>query len=206
MSTLAFAHSDHADLAVRFVLDFAAIVLLVGAVYLRRHARRDLSMVYVCFNVGLFAVLAVISSGHIGVAVGFGLFGMLSIIRLRSEPFNNVELGYFFMSLVLALVNGIGDHDRPVTLALDAVVLAAVLVVDHPRFRDRAERVLLTLDGVHTDRTRLRAELALRFGVERVELGNMQLDDIRETTYVEVLLVHGRRAGRPLPGTAGTGA
>jgi hypothetical protein len=205
MTTLAFAHSDHADLAVRFGLDFAAIVLLVGVVYLRRHARRDLSMVYVCFNVGLFAVLAVISSGHIGVAVGFGLFGMLSIIRLRSEPFNNVELGYFFMSLVLALVNGIGGHDRPVTLALDTVVLLAVLVVDHPRFRARAERVLLTLDGVHANRERLRAELALRFGVERVELGNMQLDDIRETTYVEVLLVHGRRPAHPRPGTSGSG-
>ena len=36
--------------------------------------------------------------------VGFGLFAVLSIVRLRSEPFSNRELAYFFVALVLALV------------------------------------------------------------------------------------------------------
>ncbi len=43
--------------------------------------------------------------------VGFGLFAVLSIVRLRSEPFSNRELAYFFVALVLALVCAIDLGD-----------------------------------------------------------------------------------------------
>jgi hypothetical protein len=195
MPLLVLAQSEYVDFLLRLGLDLLAIGVLTGLIYLRRHARRDLLMVYVSFNVGLFAVLDVITSRHIGAAVGFGLFAMLSIIRLRSEPFKNLELGYFFMSLVLALINGIGQGDRATMIALDALVLLTMFAIDHPGLGTGAERALLTLDGVHIDREQLGRELAARFSVERVELSNVQYDDVRETTCAEVLLVGARTAG-----------
>jgi hypothetical protein len=195
MPLLVLAQSEYVDFLLRLGLDLLAIGVLTGLIYLRRHARRDLLMVYVSFNVGLFAVLDVITSRHIGAAVGFGLFAMLSIIRLRSEPFKNLELGYFFMSLVLALINGIGQGDRATMIALDALVLLTMFAIDHPGLGTGAERALLTLDGVHIDREQLGRELAARFSVERVELSNVQYDDVRETTRAEVLLVGARTAG-----------
>lgn len=199
MPLLVLARSEYTDFLFRLGLDLLSIGVLTGLIYLRRHARRDLLMVYVSFNVGLFAVLDVITSRHIGAAVGFGLFAILSIIRLRSEPFKNVELGYFFMSLVLALINGLGQGDRITTGVLDALVLLTLFAVDHPIFRTGAERALLTLDGVHTDREKLQRELAARFGVERVELSNVEYDDVRDTTHAEALLVGSTRNADAAP-------
>src|SRR3954469_23900550 len=109
MSVLAAAHPpfDYVAFAVRFGLDLLALALLMWALRRRHGARRDLMSVVACFNVGLFVVLTAIESAASATAIGFGLFAMLSIIPLRSEPFSNGELGVFFAGLVLALVNGV---------------------------------------------------------------------------------------------------
>ncbi|HTE61023.1 MAG TPA: DUF4956 domain-containing protein, partial [Solirubrobacteraceae bacterium] len=94
----------YGDVLPRLGLDVAAIATLVYGLFYRRHERMDLVVVYALFNIGLFLALLVIASGELSMGVGFGLFAVLSIVRLRSEPFSNRELAYFFVALVLALV------------------------------------------------------------------------------------------------------
>src|SRR3954464_15426789 len=98
----------------------------------RRRPRRGLFMVYSAFNIGLFGVLTVISDKHVGPAIGFGLFAMLSIVRLRSEPFGNADLAYFFCALVLALANGLPLDDPALSFALHAGILIGPYLVGPP--------------------------------------------------------------------------
>ena len=92
------------SLLARLALDLLAVAALVYGLFLPRHRRMDLVVVYALFNIGLFLALVVISAGEVSMGVGFGLFAVLSIVRLRSEPFSNRELAYFFVAIVLALV------------------------------------------------------------------------------------------------------
>ena len=120
----------YGDVLARLGVDLVAIVVLTHAIYLRRHGRRDLFVVYTMFNVGLFLALVVMTAGSVSVGVGFGLFAVLSIVRLRSEPFSNVELGYFFVALVVALVCGLDLGSPLVAAALAAVAVAAAAVIE----------------------------------------------------------------------------
>jgi hypothetical protein len=65
--------------------DIVAIVLLSYAVYFRRYYRRDLVLAYMALNVGVLAVTMLLSNSSAGAGLGLGLFGILSIIRLRSN-------------------------------------------------------------------------------------------------------------------------
>ena len=94
---------DYADFVLGLALNLSAIFVFAIAIYFRRHTRKDLAVVFVFFNIGLFVVVTVIEMTEVAAALGFGLFAILSIIRLRSEPFSNRELGYFFGALVLGL-------------------------------------------------------------------------------------------------------
>src|SRR3954451_21665336 len=125
---------DYASFGARFGLDLVALALLLWALLRRHGGRRDLMSVVACFNIGLFVVLTAIESAASATAIGFGLFAMLSIIRLRSEPFSNTELGVFFAGLVLALVNGVSGIPLPLALVLNAILLGALVVSDHPIF------------------------------------------------------------------------
>ena len=168
-------------------LDLAAIALLAYAVYFRRHRRRDLLMACVSFNVGLFLVVTVLAHGksEVGLAVGLGLFGAVSLIRLRSEELSYVEVAYFFSALALAIINGFGLDNQLTTAALNGLLLVTVYAVDRVDPPRDVRRMRLVLDGVYGEEAALRAELEQRLGAEVVDITVRELDFIRETTELE---------------------
>ena len=177
---------DYAHTFVRLFVDLAVAGILIGALFVPRHARRDLAVVYATFNIALFAVISVISVRHVSVGLGFGLFAVLSIVRLRSEPFDNVELAYFFMSLVLGLINGLERIPLAYTAMLNVLILMTMLLVDHPSLHTTTIRRRVTLDEIYTDPTELRAILEERLGVEIADIQIDKNDYVRETTDVTV--------------------
>jgi hypothetical protein len=192
----AVSRSDWANLLLRLFADLASIGLL-SLMVARRRPRRGLFMVYASFNIGLFAVLTVITREHVGPAIGFGLFAMLSIVRLRSEPFGNADLAYFFCALVLALANGLRLDDEALAVAVDGIVLVALFLVDHPSLYRRTARQRVTLDEVVTGEVALRATLEQRLAVEIVDVTVEETDYVRETTRVSVRYL--QPAGVPEP-------
>jgi hypothetical protein len=173
-------------------IDLVAIAVLAYAVYFRRHRRRDLLMAYVCFNVALFAVVTALTSvpssgnGSAGLALGLGLLGALSIIRLRSEELSFAEVAYFFSSLALALANGIGLGKPAHSAVLSAVVVGAMYTMDHLEPHRKLERMAIELDEVYSDEVSLRAELERRIGTEVVAVSIKQINYVRETMLLGV--------------------
>ena len=71
--------------------DLVALAVLVGALYIRRHSRKDLMSAYVGVNVGVLAVTLLLATASVGAGLGLGLFGVLSIIRLRSTQLTSTK-------------------------------------------------------------------------------------------------------------------
>ena len=176
--------ADALAVLARLGVDLVAMLLLLGLLALRRRGGRDLVTACAAFNAGLFAVAQVITSADIGVGAGFGLFAVLSIIRLRSELFNNTQLAYVFSTLALALVTGIPGVPVMTGALLSALVVVTLAVVDAGRGRGAVTTATVTLDDVHRDRQSLVAELERRLGVEVVDVVVLEDDLVRETMIV----------------------
>lgn len=182
---------DAGPLAARLAVDLAAIAVLAVGLSYRRHGRRDLVVLQVVFNVGLFAAVAVIAGGDVAAAVGFGLFAVLSIIRLRAETLANADIAYFFAAIVLGLVTAVDLGATYGNAALALLVVAAPAVVDHPRVLRRHERVEITLDVAEADREALGRLVEQRTGARAVTLEVVELDYVRELTRVRALVAAG---------------
>jgi hypothetical protein len=174
------------DILERLAIDLVAIAVLAYGIYYRRHRRRDLVVIYAMFNVGLFLALVVISNGNISAGVGFGLFAVLSIVRLRSEPFTNGELAYFFLALVIGLVNGIALDGPGLAVLLSAIALAAAAVIDHPRLLDATRQLDVTLETIPAGDDALRRHLEERLNARVTDYRVLELDYVREITRVSV--------------------
>src|SRR6476646_939708 len=138
----------YADYAIDLLVDLLAIFLLAYVLYFRRHRRADLLLAYVALNIGIFVAMSLLGRVRVDIALGFGLFAILSIIRLRSSAVTQQEVAYYFVALVLGLVNGMGVPDRGLVVALNVVLLLTMLVFDSKVLRDRSRRMDVHLDGV----------------------------------------------------------
>ena len=177
------------DLLSSLALNLVAVYVLVLGIYFRRHRRRDLVLGYLAFNVSLFAVAAALgSSSPLNVGVGFGLFAVLSIVRLRSDESTQAEIGYTMVSLVLGLLNGLPGLQFEIKLLFTILLLGTMYVADHPAVlpQDRHHRYRVELDQILADPELLRAELQHRLGsvVHRATI--QEIDYVRETMRVDV--------------------
>jgi hypothetical protein len=174
-----------ADVLAHAAVDVCAFLALM-VLYARRHESRELMMVYVCFNVGLFAALVAITAGHFPAGVGFGLFGVLSIIRLRSQPFTTAQIGYFFLVLVLALVNGLSGRALALSAILSGALLVTVYLADHPAMHPTVHTTRLVLDRAYGDSSELRTAVARRVEGTIVDVRITEVDEVRDVTRVVV--------------------
>ena len=177
------------DVGPRLAVDLAAIMLLAYGLSFRRYRRRDLVVLLIVFNVGLFAAVLVINAGEVTAAVGFGLFAVLSIIRLRAESLSPSDIAYFFAAIVLGLVTGVDLGGLEATVLLALLVLAAVALADASRVLPANHRVELTLDEAIADRDALRAAAEERLGGRVVALAVLDLDLVRDLTRIEVRVI-----------------
>ena len=99
--------------------DLLAISVLIFGVYFPRHHRRDLVVAFLGVNVGVLAVAVVLASTTVGAGLGLGLFGVLSIIRLRSTEISQREVAYYFGALALGLIAGLSSGPTLITSAPD---------------------------------------------------------------------------------------
>ena len=172
--------------ALAIVSDLVAIAVLSYGIYFRRHRRRDMLLAYVALNVGVMAVAIAFSSAAVGAGLGLGLFGVLSIIRLRSSEITQEEVAYYFVSLAMGLLAGVNLDRAWLSPTLMATMVAVMYVADHPRVLSQYRQQIVTLDAAYTNEAELIRRLERLLCAEVRHIVVSRLDLVRDTTTVDV--------------------
>ncbi len=173
-------------LVIALATDLIAVTVLAYVLYFRRHRRRDLLLSYVALNVGVVAVTLALGSVEVGIGLGIGLFGILSIIRLRSDQITQQEIAYYFTALALGLLAGLHPSPMWLTPALSGLILAVMFVLDSPRIGRDTYRHTLTLDRAFPRRAGLEAHLSDLLSARILSVEVVDMDLVRDTTLVDV--------------------
>ncbi len=172
--------------SVIFAFDLLAIFVMVFGLYFPRHRRKDLVVAYLGVNVGVLAVAHALNSTGIGAGLGLGLFGVLSIIRLRSTELDQEEVAYYFAALALGLLGGLTVDPGWLTPGLMGIIVAVLFIGDHPRLFAGYRSQVLNLDAAFTDEVALRAHLERVLNARIHRLKIRKVDLVNDTTSVEV--------------------
>ncbi len=187
-------------------VDLAAALVLSLGLYYRRHHRRDLVVAFLGVNVGVLVVAAVLGTAEVAMGLGLGLFGVLSIIRLRSSEISQREVAYYFAALAIGLVAGLPQTDPWPVAAMIALILVVMWAADHPLLLARSRHQVVRINRAIADETELRAELASTLGADVTSISWQELDLVNDTTLVDVRyrVAARRTAGVALAGTGAT--
>lgn len=169
-------------------MDLLALVVLVGWLYRGQKSVASMPMVLTSLNLGIFAVVTAFTSapGVLTVGLGFGLFAILQMVRLRSAAFTMKDVAFTFLALIIGLINALPGLSWPLVAALNIVLLLALVVTDTRRGTKPTRVMSLTLDQAYTDPIEVRAELEnrLRMPIEGVVIRD--IDFVRDTTELRV--------------------
>ncbi len=170
----------------RLAIDAAALVVMVFAIYFPRHRRRDMVVAIISVNIGVVAVAMVLARADVTAGVGLGLFGVLSIIRLRSLELDQEEVAYYFSAIALGLLGGLRISPDWVAPSLMAAILLGLFVADHPRLYASYRSQVVTLDAAIADEAELRRRVEELLSGRVVRMKVKRIDLVSDLTVVDV--------------------
>jgi hypothetical protein len=169
-----------------FASDVVAIAVLVFVFYVPRHRRSDMVVALLGINVGVLGVTQALASADVSAGLGLGLFGVLSIIRLRSAEMDQAEVAYYFAALTLGLLGGFAVAPSWLSPLLMVAIVAAVAIGDSPRLYQSYRQHAVTLDHAYTDEEQLRTRLEQLLAAKVQRLTVRKVDLVNDTTSVDV--------------------
>ncbi|WNM24318.1 DUF4956 domain-containing protein [Demequina capsici] len=166
--------------------DLVAIAALVFGLYFPRHRRKDLIVSFLAINVGVMGVTYAMATADLTLGFGMGIFAVLSIIRLRSTEMEHNEIAYYFTAIALGLLGGFPSGNPAVSFTLMAVLLAVILIGDHPALFGRTRMTQLVLDRAVADEKAASDLAAAMLGATVHRISIRKVDYVAETTACEV--------------------
>ena len=180
--------------AALYAVDLVAVSILTFGLYFPRHRRRDLVVAYLGVNVGVLAVAATLATSSVGAGLGLGLFGVLSIIRLRSSEIGQSEIAYYFAALAIGLVCGLSTTFSWLSVGLVALIVVVLAVIDSPAMLRRSREQVMVLDRAYTDEDAATAAVEQLLGCPVHGITIRSVDLVSDTTTVDVRYARPREA------------
>lgn len=179
---------DFIPFALSLVLDLLSVGLLSYVFYYRRHQNRDMTVAISIINVTLFALAGALASFTLSLGVGFALFAVISIIRLRSDEAGWVEMAYLLVGLSVGLILGLPGYGLGEKTIYASMLVLAMFVIDHPTLlvRGRSRRISLTLEGTNLGDGTLRSRVEEILGRSVDEVTVKSVTTSPAATKVEV--------------------
>lgn len=181
---------DFVNIFLSLIVNTVSITILSFGIYFRRHRRRELATGYVAFGTSLFVVSFTLSVAEspIGIGIGFGLFAILSIVRLRSDEATWNEIGYTMVSIVLGVVNGLIVLTFEFKIIFSLILLISMFIADHPAIypSTQNQRFKFILDKIILNTDELKSNLSLLLEAEIKDLIVLEIDLVRETMVLDL--------------------
>ena len=117
-------------------------------------------------NITLYVLGGALGTFTISVGLGFALFSVVSIFRLRSETLGWNEIVYLLVGLAMGLTLGLPAYDLPVQTTYAVVLVLAVYVVDHPKILGSrvTQKFSLSTDWVEIEPAALKQKVETQLG------------------------------------------
>ena len=120
---------DYPLLLASLGIDLVLLFLLAYVFFYRRHKRRDVFVAISLINITLYVLGGALGTFTISLGVGFALFSVISIFRLRSETLGWNEIVYLLVALAMGLNLGLPAYDLGVQTMYAVLLVVAVYVV-----------------------------------------------------------------------------
>ena len=194
---------DFGETLLRFALCYVVNWIIVNFLYFKKAKRRDFFFTFMIISVAIFFLVYLMMGmdrGKATMGVGLGLFGIVSIMRYRTDAMPVREMTYLFvvvcLSVVHAMADALGVNAAGVMIGtplaelavIDVIVILSIVIFERS-LKVQASKLVQydRIDLIKPERREeLKADLEARLGLKVVSVRVGAVDFLRDMTVLRV--------------------
>jgi len=190
---------DYTTVIRDILIDFSSLYFLSYVILYRKYRNVEMFVSSALFNIFILLIVMAIVRTDFNIAIGFGLFALLSLVQLRSATFTKTEMAYLFGAVTLAVINGAGIGDLSFVLISNVVIVFATWFIGNWSLEhsanlirvDNVKKMAVVLDhideNVIADRELMCAQLTESLGIEVQTFEIKKIDYVRDMVELTVI-------------------
>lgn len=180
------------ELIIAFLINLAAIMIIVRCLYYPKCKRGEFFFTYVLIAISTFMLIYVLGDVKLKAGIALGLFAIFSIIRYRTEQVAIREMTYLFIIIALSAINGltVSELSMGEVLMINLLFILSIWICESKVLISHYSYKVIKYDNVNLitpdKREELIADLEKRTGlkIEKVEVGS--IDFLKDAAIVKM--------------------
>jgi hypothetical protein len=181
----------------RFLIDMAAMLVLIRFVYYKTYKRNDLFFTFFIFNSVIFLISFLLNKVELSMGAAFGLFAVFSMLRYRTEDISIKDMSYLFLVIAIGLVAAVtkikdtSDTYEYLFLGLiNGVIILTAFIFESNLLVKKEGVQLVNYERIELikpeNRDELMADLINRTGlnIHRISIG--KIDFLKDTAQIKI--------------------
>ncbi len=178
-------------LAALFFLNLLVCWIIVHFFYYRKAKRKEYYYTYMLFSVTVFLLMFLLNNVNLGMGFALGLFAIFGMIRYRTEMVPIREMTYLFVTIGVAVINGLAMSQGIVNLLItNGLFILVVGIFDCLLSIHSKHTKIILYDKIelikHGREEELKKDLEERTGltIRSMEVGH--IDFLRDVAYIKI--------------------
>lgn len=179
------------ELILRFLLNCAVVISIIGFFYYPKSQRRDYFFTFSLISISIFLLIFLLGSVKIKIGFALGLFAIFGIIRYRTESMPVREMTYLFAIIAISVINALAtDLSLVELLVTNFFFIVSFWIFERKDWLRHRSVKLVQYDRIELitpdRRSELIEDLKRRTGLQilKVEVGH--IDFLRDAAMLKV--------------------
>lgn len=188
-----FSTTGIVEMLCRFGFNFIITLIISRWLYYKKSHRRDFLFTFILMSVAIFLLIFFMMSmekGKATMGVGLGLFGLLSVMRYRTDAMPVREMTYLFVIICLSVVHAMGDSYIEL-FAVDIITLLTIWLCE-ANIKNTNQKLIMYDDITKISpeyRTALIDDLKERTGLNIVSVEVGHIDFLRDMAMIRITYI-----------------
>jgi Domain of unknown function (DUF4956) len=174
----------------RLLVDLSSVFILIRLIYFRHYRRTDLFLTFFGFNIIIFLITYLLNKVEMSMGAAFGLFGVFSVLRYRTEGLSAKDVTYLFLCIALGLITSISKGSWDDLALITGLILTIIALLEGNLLMKKEQTKIVIYDKIELivpeKREALINDLKVRTGlnVHRVDIQNY--DFLKDATSIMI--------------------
>ena len=116
----------------RFCIAVFFLFILIRVIYFRYSRKEKFLFSFFLMGIIAFFIVSILRSVYIEMGMGFGLFAVFGLLRLRTRNFTEKDMAYTFTTFGIAVINSLKLVKFPLlgVLAINIIIVLAAYILE----------------------------------------------------------------------------